>query len=303
MPNKLLITGATGNIGTQLIKGLDSSTCAYARLLTNKTHIPRMDLPPHVNCEVVPVDLLKKNIDHYLSDISHVIHLAALTDTAESHRKPHKYLTMNFDLVKKLADACLKKNIKLLFPSTTSIYASPDLAVDETCKELKSYSPYAEAKLKTEKYLLQLKRRGLRFVICRLGTVFGYSKGMRFNTAVNKFVKQAVDGIPLSIWKDVWTQKRPYLHIKDCVSAFNFIIKKDLFDGEIYNVLSGNHTVEDVVRIIKRFYPKLAVDFVNHPTINPRSYEVRDTKIRKLGFKPSGTLLSGIKETIKSLQK
>lgn len=300
--NKILITGATGNIGSRLIQNFNPRISGHVRLLIRNGE-QLISMPAGVNCKVIYADLLKEKIEEHLSGITHVIHLAALTDTGESHKKPLLYKTANFELVKRIADACLKKGIKLLFPSTTSIYACGNQLVDETCAKLKAYSPYAKAKLETEKYLLRMKKNGLRFVICRLGTIFGYSSGIRFNTAVNKFIYQAANSIPLGVWKNVWKQKRPYLYVRDCVRAINFILKNDLFEGEIYNILSGNYTVEGVVKTLQRFYPKLTIGFVTPPPINKTSYEVSDAKIRKLGFRPTGTLRDGIKETILGLAR
>lgn len=300
--NNILITGATGNIGSRLIQNFEPWVSKHILLLARSEGQP-ISVPTGINYEFAYGDLLKDNIEKYLPGITHVIHLAALTDTGESHKKPKLYKKANLDLVRRIADACLKRGIKFFFPSTTSIYACGNKIVDETCAKLRAYSPYAKAKLEAEKYLLQLKKRGLKFVICRFGTVFGYSDGIRFNTAVNKFVYQAMNNEPLSVWKNVWQQKRPYLHVQDCVRAINFILKNDLFEGEIYNVLSGNYTVEDVVKTLRRFYPKLTIGFVTPPPINKTSYGVSDVKIRKLGFKPIGTIQSGIKETINQLKQ
>jgi len=203
---------------------------------------------------------------------------------------------------KRVAEACLKTGSKLFFPSTTSVYGSQEKVVDEACTELKPQSPYAESKLAAEKYLAEKGKAGLKFVICRFGTIFGWSVGMRFHTAVNKFIWQAVNGLPLSVWQTAWQQKRPYLDLNDCVSAVNFILKKDLFDGEIYNVLTSNFTVENIVEAIKKFIPDLKVDFVSSPIMNQLSYDVSDDKLKKVGFKPQGNLEKGIKDTISHLE-
>ena len=79
-------------------------------------------------------------------------------------------------------------------------------------------------------------------------------------------------------------------------------MKKDLFNGETYNVVTKNFTVEDVVKTIKKFVPKLAVSYVDSPVMNQLSYEVDDSKFRKLGFKPTGNLKKGIGEKTSSLK-
>ena len=91
------------------------------------------------------------------------------------------------------------------------------------------------------------------------------------------------------------------MYLGDCVRAVNFILKKDLFNGEIYNVVTKNFTVEDVVKTIKKFVPKLTVSYVDSPIMNQLSYEVDDSKFKKLGFKSIGDLKDGISETVDQL--
>ena len=47
--------------------------------------------------------------------------------------------------------------MKLVHISSTSVYGSQDLYVDENCKELKPQSPYAEVKIKEEQILKRKK--------------------------------------------------------------------------------------------------------------------------------------------------
>src|SRR3989344_5536933 len=246
--NKILITGALGHIGSYLIRNLDSNLVR----------------------EVILFD----NLEGYLRDVDVVVHLAAITDAEGSKKIPEKVEQVNFEGTKKVADACLKTGTKLIFPSTTSIYGSQSELVDENCDELKPQSPYAESKLKAEQYLQSLKIKGLKFVICRFGTIFGHSLGMRFHTAVNRFTWQAVNNKPITVWKTAWNQKRPYLEINDCSRAINFIIKNNLLEGEVYNILTKNMTVKDIVGAIRNFVPILNVNYVDSPIMNQLSYEV-----------------------------
>src|SRR5207253_6086819 len=114
----------------------------------------------------------------------------------------------------------------LIFISTTSVYGSQTEVVDEDCPvtNLRPQSPYAESKLKAELLLHAVEQtEGLRFAVCRFGTIFGTSVGMRFHTAINKFCWQAVTGQPITVWRSALHQQRPYLDLTDAVEAVNFI--------------------------------------------------------------------------------
>ena len=126
---------------------------------------------------------------------------------------------------------------------------------------------------------------------------------MRFHTAVNKFCWQAAIGQPITVWSTAYDQKRPYLDLFDASRAIAFIIEKDIFDGRIYNVLTNNSTVRQVVEIIREFVPDLDVEFVDNKIMNQLSYEVSCDRFKSQGFTFSGDLRRGIGETISLLKQ
>ena len=143
---------------------------------------------------------------------------------------------------------------------------------------------------------------GLKYVICRFGTIFGISIGMRFHTAVNKFCWQAVRNKPLTVWKTAMDQKRPYLGLNDAVRVIKYIISNDIFDGEIYNVVSSNNTVRDIIDVIREYIPESKVDLVETEIMNQLSYEVLSDKIKKHGYYTNDSIVDGIVETISLLK-
>lgn len=302
---KILITGALGHIGSSQLRNIGKNVAKEVIILDNlesRRYPSLFDLPKGHKFKFIRDDITTANFSKYLTGVDIVIHLAALTDAEGTLKKPKQLRKVNYYGLMRIADACMAKGVKLLFPSTTSVYGSQDSIVDENCNELKPQSPYAKEKLNGEKYLKKLGKIGLKYVICRFGTIFGYSVGMRYDTAVNKFIWQAAIGEPLTVWKTAYEQKRPYLYLGDCIRAINFIIKENIFDGQIYNVTTGNFTVKDVVKTISQFIPKLNVSYVDSPIMNQLSYEVDGKKFRKLGFKPNGNLKTGIKSSIDKLR-
>jgi len=231
-----------------------------------------------------------------------VIHLAAVTNAAASFEIQEQVERVNFEGTQRVAQACLQSGSRLFFPSTTSVYGSQAAVVDENCplEDLKPQSPYATSKLEAEQMLQALgESSGLRFVICRLGTIFGTSIGMRFHTAVNKFVWQACVGQPLTVWRTAMYQKRPYLDLDDAVRALKFIIRNDYFDNQVYNVVTENATVADLVHIIREWVPDVQVEYVDQSIMNQLSYTVANDKFCRLGFEFEGSLKQGIRDTVR----
>lgn len=302
---KILITGALGYIGSALMRNLGKSVAREVVILDNlesRRYNSLFDLPKGFKFRFIRDDVTTADFPKYLSGIDIVVHLAASPYKQDNHKIQEQEKRVNFRGTKQVADGCLKSGAKLLFPSTTSIYGSKASRIDETCKELKPQSPNAESKLNSEKYLARLGEKGLQYTVCRFGTIYGYSVGMRFDTAVNKFIWQAVNGELLTVWKTAWNQKRPYLYLDDCTRAINFIIEKDLFNGQVYNVLTENITVKDVVKTIKKLIPSLKMTYVDSPLMNQLSYKVDDQKFRSLGFKPQGKIKIGIKSLVDQLK-
>lgn len=304
---KILITGALGHIGSRLIHTIKPGQFSEIRLIDNLStqRFPSLfNLPKGIKFNFIKDDICTTELDKLFKGIDVVIHLAAVTDAASSFKIKKIVDRVNFYGTTRVAKACLKNKSRLIFPSTTSVYGVQKGLVDENCpkKFLKPQSPYAVSKLKAEEFLMNFGReKKLKFTICRLGTIFGISIGMRFHTAVNKFIWQSVLGEPISVWQTALNQKRPYLYLSDCVAAFFHIIKNNLFNNQIYNLVTVNSTVNDIIRFIKEDIPDLRIRLVKSRIMNQLSYEVSNKKIVKTGFSFEGNINKGVKETIQLL--
>jgi UDP-glucose 4-epimerase len=306
---KILVTGALGHIGSYVIRQLPLSFPNAEILIVDNLMTMRyasiFNLPNIGKYKFLERDITKDNLDDILVQVNVVIHLAAITDAAGSFDRQEELENNNLIATKKIAEACLKHNVKLITLSSTSVYGTQNLLVAEDCTpdELKPQSPYAITKLKEEEFVRNLcKESGLKAIICRFGTIYGISPGMRFHTAVNKFCWQAVMNMPVTVWSTAYDQKRPYLDLRDAYRVFEYVIKSDLFDGEIYNVLTGNHTVREIVNSIKKFIPELSVNFVDNQIMNQLSYEVSNLKIIEKGFTFIGDMNNGIGDTVSLLK-
>jgi UDP-glucose 4-epimerase len=306
---KIVITGALGHIGSKLIRELPSRIAGAEFVLVDDLSAQRycslFNLPAGVDYHFYERDILKADLRELFAGADVVVHLAAVTNAAESFKDPKQVELVNYIGTEKVAQACADVNSPLIFLSSTSVYGTQNDVVDEDCSldELKPQSPYAESKLKAENLLSALgERNNLHFVMCRFGTIFGVSPGMRFHTAVNKFCWQAVTGQPVTVWKTALHQRRPYLDLNDAVDALALIINKSLYDRRVYNVLTSNATVNDIVTVISKYVPDLQINFVDTAIMNQLSYHVSMERFRKIGFECKGDLETGIRQTIDLLK-
>jgi nucleoside-diphosphate-sugar epimerase len=268
--------------------------------LATERYASLFDLPEQGRYEFVEADVLDADLGRVFRGADAVIHLAALTNVARTDlhaRMKH----VNVEGTARVARACAATGAALLFPSTTSVYGVHGV-VDEDCRDLRPQSHYAAWKLESEHQLRSMVREdGLRLVILRMGTIFGPSPGMRFHTAVNQFCWRALSGQPIEVWTTASHQFRPYLDLTDAVRAMLLVLSRRQFDARVYNVLTLNTTVADVVNVLESFVPGLAVSYVESPLMNTLSYCVDNHRFVSLGFEFSGSLERGIGDTVAML--
>lgn len=303
---RIVVTGALGHIGSSLIRSLPSSFPGAEILmlddLSTQRYCSLFDLPPHGAYRFIEADVLTTELTPLFEGADVVIHLAAITNAAASFQMQEEVERVNYHGTEVVARACIEARAGLVFLSTTSVYGTQAGVVDEGCspEELRPQSPYAASKLRAEQLIARLGAEGLRSVTFRFGTIVGPSAGMRFHTAVNKFCWQAVLGIPLTVWRTALHQRRPYLDLADATRAIEFVLARGL-DGRLYNVLTTNATVADVVAIIREVVPDARIVEVDSPVMNQLSYEVDDGRFRGLGFEVHGDLRRAIFQTISHL--
>jgi UDP-glucose 4-epimerase len=304
---RVVVTGALGHIGSRLIRDLAVAWPGIEVVMVDNLATERYaslyNLPEACRYEFVEGDVLTVDLIGLFAGADVVVHLAALTNGARTdlHARMER---VNVAGTERVARACAALGVGLLFPSTTSVYGVPHGVVSEECPEedLQPQSPYAGWKLQSEELLRTLGRQeGLRFVIFRMGTIFGPSVGMRFHTAVNQFCWRAVSGQPIEVWQTASHQFRPYLDLSDAVRAMIFMMRRRQFDARVYNVLTLNATVAHVVEVLSAIIPELQVSYVDSPLMNRLSYCVDNRRFSQLGFEFSGSLERGIGDTVAML--
>ena len=303
---KLIITGACGHIGSYVAENIFKIKKIKKTILVDNLKSNRF-------CSIF--NQKKKNgLEFHLGDlnnekslekfkkVNYLIHLASMTNAEKSFNNEKEMYKNNINCLKTVIKFCKKNKVKLIHLSSTSVYGKQAALVDETCekKYLKPQSPYAKIKLIEERMLK--KEKNLQYVTFRFGTISGISQGIRFHTAVNKFCLNAAINENISVYKTALHQYRPYLSLKDAFKTFKFCIENDFFKKDIYNALSGNFTVNQILTKIKKHKKNIKVKFVNSAIMNQLSYHVDDKKLSSHGLKLSNKIDNDIKETLNLLR-
>src|SRR6266702_5175315 len=302
----VLVTGGCGYIGSKLIRDLASnrkfagSTVRVIDNMMRERYIAIMDLPPDGRFEFIEGDIRKDDdLKRAFQDVDMVVDLAGITNAPLSFERKDLTFDVNVNGGRKVVDYALKVSVKkLVYSSTASVYGPTTGVVNETypCKPI---SPYGESKLQGEKACLNASEQtGLNATVLRLGTVFGYSIGMRFDTVVDRFTYLACIGMPLTVWESAQSEKRPYLHLQDSVDALTFALVQHGLKGEIYNVIGENASINRINATIGREVPDMHVIITPTPNLNQVSYELDGSKIERTGFKPRHTLEEGVRDIV-----
>jgi UDP-glucose 4-epimerase len=299
---RIIITGACGHIGSYIAENVHKIKKVKNTILIDNMESNRycsiFNLKKKSNFKFHIKDLNDIKSLNEFKKVDYLIHCASMTNAEKSFSKEKEMYKNNLDCLKTTIKYCKRNKVKLIHMSSTSVYGKQAEIVDENCekKYLKPQSPYAKIKLIEEK-MLKKEGKNLKYVTFRFGTIAGVSKGIRFHTAVNKFCFNAALDRKIEIYKTALHQYRPYLSVRDAFKTFKFCIEKDFFKNDIYNVLSGNFTVNHILKKIKKFKRNIKVTLVNSEIMNQLSYHVDDTKIRKEGLKLNAKIDDDIRNT------
>ncbi len=301
----ILITGVLGHIGSSLLNKISEIKNIKNIYLIDSARSNNLNVLFNLKLNDIKInfihgDLLDDKILNKIKAPIHiVIHLASITNAEASFEIKKLIYKNNFGIFKKIVKFCEIKKSKLIHLSSTSVYGSQSILVDEDSKILKPQSPYAEVKYLEEKYL---KKKKIKFITLRLGTITGISQGMRFHTAVNKFCFKTILGEKIPVWNNAIDQYRPYLSLRDAIKSIIFIIQKGIFDQKIYNVLTGNYTVRQILAFIKKNNYKVQIKMTKSPILNQNSYKVSNKKFSKFKVKMSKDIKKDIKDTLSILK-
>ena len=300
---KILITGACGHIGSYFIENLYKIKKVKKAILIDNLKSNRFNSLFNTNKKNKVEFHLKdlndiRSLDQF-KNINIVFHFASMTNAEKSFGKEREMFSNNLNCLKTVIKFCEKTNAKLVHLSSTSVYGKQTDLVDETCekKYLKPQSPYAKIKI-MEENILKKNTKLIKYNTFRFGTIAGVSRGIRFHTAVNSFCLNAAIGEKIKVYKTALHQYRPYLSLADAFKLFKFCIDKNFFENDIYNVVSNNFTVNQIINKIKKLKKNIKISYVNSAIMNQLSYHVDKKKLSNRGLFLNSNLDRDVADTL-----
>src|SRR2546427_10870092 len=300
----VLVTGGTGYLGSQLIRVLPKMATFKGetiRVLDNEfreRYVSLWDLPKGVRYEFLEGDIRHEDsVKHALADVEVVFSLSDITNAPVSFERKELTWDTNHKGVLHLFDRAVRAGVqKFVYTSTCSVYG-PTSGVATEDAERKPSSPNGESKRAAEREMRpRAAELGLDWTAVRLGTVYGWTIGMRFDTIINRFTYLAAQGRPLTVYDTAWKEKRPYVSVKDAMQAYLLAASHHMAKGQVFNVLYDNANMETIITAIKHVFPEIGVTTTKTPSLNQLSYEVDGDRFRALGFRPTVSIAEGVRQ-------
>ena len=290
---KVLVTGGAGYKGVKLTESLlkaGHKVTIFDNFMYG--HDPILPLISRKNASIIQKDIRAVGKED-LKGFDLVYHLAAISGLLACEANPHSARVINVDATKQLTNL-LDPGQVLVYASTTSFYGKSGKNVDENSKP-KPISLYTRTKYEAERLVMKRKNS----VAFRFATLFGVSPRMRNDLMVNDFVNRAVNEGSLVLFDSA--SVRTFLHLDDAIKAYMMVLRNPKkVVGKIFNVGSNkmNFSKKKLAERIRKHVNFEIVDS-EVPDRDKRDFIINYDKITKLGFKPSKTIDSGIKELTK----
>lgn len=263
--SKVLITGITGFIGSELARRLIAEGYDVAGIMRQSPKFPANLEGIRGKAQLYYGDFREYyNMCYIVKDFQpdYVFHLGAITPVPYSFDHPIEVNMTNHIGTMNLAEACrmeipgtLKK---FIFASTMEVYGRQEnVPLTESLKEVvpHPHSPYAVAKYAAEHYLFYLYNAfNFPVVVSRGSNCYGRKYDTEFLT--EGAIKEMLEN-PNHVDKGEKDPVRSFLHIDDTVDFYKAIMESDnpAILGEVLNngsYAGQGYSVEEWIEMIKK---------------------------------------------------
>ena len=310
---KLLITGASGFIGSHFIRhGLSQKPREHQiRALirnTDQRNLRRLNFPEVHKGErdgyYQPIygDLLG-DISGICEGIDWVVHFAAKTFVDRAIKDPEPFVMSNtVGSLRMLTEARKDQVKKFVMISTDEVLGSILVGAHNETAPHNPTNHYSASKGAAEDLAISFAHsHGLNTVITRCENCYG--RWQHPQKVFPVFTKRAMRDLPLPVYGD-GLHVRQWLHVSDHVSAILHLLQADTSPGSIYHVAGQQEltNLELAHRILKALGKPLSlIEHIDDRNIRPghdRRYALDCAKINNLGWRAQMPLEDGIDDAV-----
>ncbi len=299
---RVLVTGGGGYLGSCLVA-----------LLLDKGHAVRVldrfcfgmealaDVKHRDQCEIIRGDIRRlQEVSDLLTNIDAVVHLASLSNDPTCDLDIDMAHDINVESTIELAKQAAQRGIKrFVYGSACSVYGKGVFELLDEASPTHPVSTFGQTKRDAEVALLRMKNHHFEPVIGRTATMYGVSRRMRFDLAVNQMVATALRQGRILV-RGGGNQWRPFVHVHDAARALLMLLEAqgEIVSGEVFNIGSdqGNCKIKDLAELVASYIPDTRIEIARDDD-DLRDFHVRFSKIeQQLGYQCEKDIAHGIRE-------
>jgi nucleoside-diphosphate-sugar epimerase len=303
--SKVMVTGAGGYIGTQLVRDLVNSgheVTAVDRYFFGKE--PLEEFVGNSKVNILQKDIRDLNAKDF-SGHDAVCDLACLSNDPAGEIDPELTYSINRDGRIHVAKTAKSAGVeKYIISSSCSVYGKGEEPHLSETSKTNPISVYAKSTLEAEQQNLSISDSNFSVTALRNATVFGLSTRMRFDLVVNLMTLTAFQKGRIIVMGG-GLQWRPLVHLSDVSKAFLNVIgaKKDKVNKEVFNIGLDNFQIKNLAYLVREELPFPVEIDIAPDDADKRDYNVVFSKAESvLGLKAETNVIQGIKEIYLALK-
>ena len=312
MPERVLVTGAGGFIGSHLVEhlvreGRQVRAFVHYNALNSWGHLERLPADVMASVEVTPGDLGDSfMVDQAVRDCDTVFHLGALIGIPYSYIAPAAYVTTNITGTLNVLQACRRHEVRrLVHTSTSEVYGTAQYVPIDEAHPLVGQSPYSATKIAADKLAESFWRSfATPVVIVRPFNTYGPRQSAR--AVIPTIITQALAGSELKLGST--DTVRDLTYVEDTAAGFAAAARAADVEGEIINLGTGEAvTIGELVERVSSIVGRPLQLQIDPARVRPAASEVgrlisNNARARTLlSWTPKVTLDAGLAQTVSAI--